>query len=1143
MKFNSIHVPLPKGVMVHRQILLVMKISVIWLLAACLQVSAHVKAQSFSYAKQNASLEDLFKAIRKQAGYEFLYNTMMVKAAREQNLRFDNTPVNEALDQAFRDQPLTYTIIGKTIVVKKKEEAPTPVQEVKIDFLDLTGTVVDSTTGKPLVGVTIKVQGTATGTTTDNAGQFHLSAPEDAVLEVSYLGYDTKAVVVNGRSSLTIRLSAGNLGLSEVVVTALGIKRESRELGYSATSVNIDNMKASKSTNFASGLEGKVAGLNVSTPPSGPGGSVKIRLRGQASFGGDNAPLIVVNGIPIYNELDGGANDNGPSGSTKVDEGDGLQSINPDDIASITVLKGAAAAALYGHRAKNGAIIITTKDGSGSQGIGVEVSTNFEMSQALDYTDFQYIYGQGENGLRPTSVAEARSSGTWSFGEKFDGKSTPQVDGQDHPYVPYKDRVKDFFRMGTNWTQTVALSGGNDKGSFRLSFANTDANSIVPNSDYHKKIINLGMTYHFTPKFSMQLNANYSKEYNKNPPVIGQQDENVSQTLYTMANSIDINWLKNHYEDENGNEIAISRFTDRTNPYWTVNKNFYNVRKDRLFGNVLLRYQFTDWLYLQGRIGQDYFTHPVDFNRATGTAHIAPAPSGYNGSFYQTLTTFRELNMDFLIGINKTFGNFGLDINLGGNQMRQESQEEGNRVTNFYVRDLYTIGNGISKNPVYGYSQRRVNSLYGSAEFSFKQMLYLTVTGRNDWYSTLNPKSNNYLYPSASLSFVFTELMNTTPGWLNYGKLRASYAEVGGDTDPYADRIYYTLDANEFNGVPLGNINTGTSPNPALRPLSVKESDIGLELQMFDSRLRLDLSAYRKNSVDEIVNVDISDASGYTQTKVNNGKLRNTGVGMLVSMEIIRGNNFSWTSAFNANYNESKVISLANGQERLDVGTGEFFGTISHEVGKPLASIRGFDYKRDDQGRILTSGGKPLQGNLTTFGSAIPKWVGGWINNLDIHGFTVTAQVDFKAGFKLLSNSNMNFLRHGLSKQSLVGREDGVVFESVDADGHPNTTAVPAEDFYNAYRSTSIATPFVYDASFIRWRTLSVGYDLSRFVKNSFLKGLRVSANINNVWLISSHVDNLDPETQYSTSDNLTGIELHSLPTTRGYGMSVDVKF
>ena len=686
----------------------------------------------------------------------------------------------------------------------------------------------------------------------------------------------------------------------------------------------------------------------------------------------------------------------------------------------------------------------------------------------------------------------------------------------------------------------MALSGGNDKGSFRLSFANTDANSIVPNSDYHKKIINLGINYQFTDKFSAQLNANYSNEYNHNPPQIGIQDMNANTTIYTLATSIDVDWLK-HYKDADGNEMPLARFTNRNNPYWVAYERFEKVRRDRIFGNASLRYQLFDWRYVQGRIGQDYFTRPYEYNRPTGTRSIGAVATGFNGYYYQDVATFRERNMDIMIGGNKTFGDFGIDVTLGGNQLQQVADNMSTTVNNFYVRGLYTIGNGQVKSPNYSYSKKKVNSLYGSAEFSYNEYLYLTLTARNDWFSTLNPQSNSYLYPSVSTSFIFSQALNL-PSWLNYGKIRAAYAEVGGDTDPYSNNLYYNVNANPFNGVALGGIASLISPNANLRPLKVKEAEAGIELKMFDNRIGLDLSVYRKNTVDEILNVDISNASGYSQTKVNIGKLQNKGIEILLTGTPVRNESVEWETGFNASYNISKVQQLANNQQRFDVGTGEFFGTLSHEVDMPLASLRGFDFRRDDKGNIITSGGLIQQGDLVTFGSAIPKWVGGWLNTIHVKGFKIFTQVDFKAGYKIMSNSTINFVRLVLSKASIGCLEDGVVFDGVNADGSPNTTSVEAEQFYSSYRSTSVATPFIYNGSFIRWRTLSVGYDLSRFFRKGVIKGITVSALVYNVLMIKKYIDNLDPEAQVSSSDNLQGIETHTLPTTRSYGLNLNFR-
>lgn len=1015
-------------------------------------------------------------------------------------------------------------------------------------FPDLQQTVVSGKVtdmkGGTLPGVNVLLKGTVIGTMTDVDGKYSLSVPDlNGTLVFSFIGYTNIEVPIAGRRTVDAQMAEETTALGEVVVTALGIKREAKRVGYATTSVNNDYLTAVRTTNFGNSLQGKVAGLNISAPAGGPGSSSKIRIRGQSSFGGNNSPLIVVNGVPINNStISAGSGGGNPTGGSS-DQGDGLQSINPDDIESMTVLKGAAAAALYGSRAKDGAIIITTKTGTGRPGIGIEINSSFQADEALDYTDFQYEYGQGEYGVRPTNTSEAQSSGVWSFGEKFDGASTPQFDGTSKPYLPNKNRIKDFYRTGTNWTNSVALTGLNEKGNFRLGFSNTDANAIVPNSDYHKKILNFGMNYKFIPQLSLQLNINYSNEWNHNPPQIGIQDMNANTTIYTMANSIAVKWLEDTYMDANGYEQPLARFTNRNNPYWVALKRFENVKRDRLFGNATLRYQLLKWLYVQGRVGMDYYTRPYDYNRPTGTRSISAASSGYNGYYYQNETTNREMNMDFLVGANHKIGSFGIDVTVGGNRMEQEYTNIGASVTNFYVRDLYTIANGQTKSPFYNYSKKEVNSLYGSAELSFKDYLFLNLTARNDWFSTLNPKSNNYLYPSASMSYIFTQSFKSMPSWLDFGKVRASYAEVGGDTDPYSNNLYYSVNSNQFNGAGLGYISQTVSPNPNLRPLKLKETEFGIELRALDSRVNLDLSYYIKNTVDEILNVDISNASGFSQTKVNVGKLQNKGIEFLLTLVPVRNTNFRWETAFNGSYNVSKVQALANNQTRFDVGSGEFFGNVSHEVGLPLASLRGFDYKKDANGKIITAGGLFQQGNLVTYGSAIPKWIGGWLNTISYKHLRIFTQFDFKTGHKIMSNSNLNFYREGLSKASLVGREGGVVYDGVNADGSANTTSVEVERFYSQYRSTNIATPFVYKGDFIRWRSLSVGYDLSRFLTRLYVKEMTVSAVCNNVLLIKKYIENLDPEAQVSSSDNLQGIETHTLPTVRSYGFNINVKF
>jgi TonB-linked SusC/RagA family outer membrane protein len=1005
----------------------------------------------------------------------------------------------------------------------------------------ISGTVTDAATGEALVGVNISVEGTSVGTISDSKGGFSLPAPAlNAVLVISYVGYNTERVVYTGQQKIEIKITANVLALNEVVVTSLGIKREARSLGYAAASVDNQQIAVSRVTNVGNSLVGKVAGMVVTAPTSGPGGSSKIRIRGQSSFGGYNSPLIIVNGVPFSNNSIGAtstsyANPNGGSS----DAGDGLQSLNADDIETMTVLKGTAAAALYGFRAKDGAIIITTKSGKGQKGIGIEFNSNIQSANALDYTDWQYEYGQGENGVRPTSVADAQSSGVWSFGEKFDGAPTPQFDGSTQPYSPHNNRIKDYYVNGMTYTNSIALSAGYDKGNFRLSFANTDANNIVPNSDFHKKIINANFDYNFTNKLSVNLNANYSNEFNHNPPQIGIESLCIPTTISTFANSIDVNWLKN-YKTEQGTEMPLARFTNRDNPYWTAYEHTEDIHRDRLFGNISLRYQFTDWLYAMGRIGQDYYSRPTNYNVPTGTRWLNAAPTGFNGNFYQDVSTFRELNMDFLVGAKHSFGNLGMDLTVGGNRMDQVTDRMGTSVVNFYVRDLYTIENGQTKSPGYSYGEKKVNSLYGTLELSYKTWLFVNLTARNDWFSTLNPKSNNYLYPSASTSFVFSDVFTNRPEWFSFGKIRVAYAEVGGDTDPYTNALYYGLNANTLNGIGMGNIPSSISPNPDLKPLKVKESEVGLELRTFNSRVNLDISVYKKNTVDEILDVAISSASGYNQTKVNIGKLRNNGIEMMLTLIPVEGN-LTWETAFSGAINNSKVVELAGGQTSFRVATGAWVGFIAHELGEPLASVQGFDYKRDDQGRILTSAGKPLLGNLMTYGSGVPTWSAAWTNSFTYKGFHLFIQLDGKGGNVVYSNTAFNALRHGLSKESLPGREGGVTMEGWNADGTPNTTSVPAQAFYSSVRG--IGEPFIYKGDYFKLRTISLGYDLKGIIKTDLIRGITVSVFCNNVALLKKYLANVDPEATFATNDNYQGMEVNTLPTTRSLGINLNVKF
>ncbi len=1029
----------------------------------------------------------------------------------------------------------------------------------------ISGKVTAGKDGSTLPGVSVQVKGINAGTSTNADGSYSVNANAGATLVFSYIGFSTKEVKVGTQTIVDVTLDEDVSSLDEVVVTALGIKKEAKKLGYATTTINAAAITENRSPNFMNTLQGKIAGVNISGLGTGPAGTSKIRIRGQSSISGQNNPLIVVNGVPIDN-TNFGTNPGNASADNSIgvrgggntsDGGDGLSSINPDDIESMTVLKGATAAALYGSRAKDGVIMITTKSRGNGKGIGVTYNMNYTNETPLDFTDYQNEYGQGENGVRPQ--APNPTSGQWSFGEKFaPGMTQILFDGVSVPYVPQEGRIREFFRNGQNLTNTVSLSAGGDKGGMNLSFSNMDSKGIVPNNSFNRKTINLGYSYDLSKKLSFAGNINYSNEYNKNPPNIANQDNSIPTSLYNMANSMPLDLLDQKKYNAAGNEYIYSRFQNRTNPYWVLAEQFQNIRRDRVFGNISAKYNILPWLFVQGRVGQDYWSRDQDFNNfPTGHASIAAAPAGFvNGTYTQESRRFRETNVDVLLSGNRTFGDFGLDFNVGGNQMYRRSDLNSVLVQDFVVRGLYTVMNGRVKDPIYGLSERAVNSVYGSSEFSYKNFLYLNVTARNDWFSTLSKANRSILYPSLSGSFVFSQAFENMPNWLNFGKLRVAYAEVGSDTDvgPYANNLFYGINANLFpnpagQAQPVGGSQGTTVPNANLRPMRTTESEIGLELKTLNNRVSLDMAVYRKITDDQIVSAQISDASGFVTTLINSGSSRNNGVEALLTLVPVKTKDFQWEVNLNGSYNITKVLSLATDKEgeRITVGTHVFNGELRQIVGQEMGQIYGFGFRRDAKGQmVLGANGIPLRtSDLISFGSALPKWVGGINNSFTYKGLSISALIDFKLGNTMLSGTNFNAVRHGLHKMTIEGRStNGITAVGVNANGETNAVKANVQDYWSVVRSQALIEPVIYNGGYWKLRQITAGYDISKFIpKNTPIQGAKISFVANNVLMLKKWVDNIDPESFGYSSDNLVGMESTGLPTTRSLGFNLNVKF
>jgi TonB-linked SusC/RagA family outer membrane protein len=1025
----------------------------------------------------------------------------------------------------------------------------------------VTGTVLDDEK-KPVAGATVAIKGTSRSAITSNAGRFSIPGAANDVLVVSHIGFMTIETPVDGKADVIINLiRGGRKDLDVIIVTALGIKKEERKLGYAATSVKTDELITNRTTNIGESLEGRVAGLNITPPAAGAGSSTQIRLRGQVGFSGStNSPLIVVNGLP----MDQGAR-GADGGGNQRDQGDNLQVVNPDDIESMTVLKGSTASALYGSRAAAGAIIITTKSGAKNSGIGVEYTSSYTAQTALNYMDqFQTVYGQGTGGKRPTSQAEAAGNGQFGWGAKLDGAPTPIFDGTLQPYSAYQNRLFDYLQTGMNFTNTIALSGGGPKGSFRASFSNSDAKGIEPRDEYKRKIFNIGINQSITEKLKLAVNINWANEIQINPPQVGTQGAGSVNFFTRLALSSPTSALKNSaVNPTNGTETQTSGFQGTVlNPYYAnqAGQNWVNNR-DRILGTATLRYDFTSWLFLQGRYNYNYSVNNNEFHIPYGIGTSVPtnADGTYKGSYSIAQGKSTEINADFLVGANKEFGKFSFDVSAGGNTFTSEGNTLTGTSGNFVVKDLYSIANGNVKTQTYTYGKSRVNSLYGLAEVGFKRLLYINVTGREDWFSVYNPRNNHVFYPSVSGSFIFSQLLPDL-GWLNFGKLRVAGSKTGSanGVNNYEGLLSYTISPNTFNGQVTATINGANAPNASLTPFKADEKEIGLDLRMFNSRLHVDVSAFRKVTTDQVLSVTLSNTSGYTNSKANLASLRNSGLETLLEFTAIRTTRFSWTTSWNNSYLSTKVLTISPGVNDFLLlyfnGTGnEFLGQIHYTVGLPMNQLYTRTYLRDAKNNILVSPAGRLLAtpDYKPVGSAIPKFTGGWTNYFTYKNLGLGIFIDYKFGGKVMSATALNMLRQGLSKASLVGRRDGengIVFPGINqGTGQSNTVAVTdLQGFYADYRNLQIGDPFVFKSDFVKLRSISLTYNFTDLMKKAgylkFFKGLSLSGSVRNVAILHKDLPGLDPEAIQSSGDTRTGYENSSLPTTRSYNLSLNVK-
>lgn len=1015
----------------------------------------------------------------------------------------------------------------------------------------LKGVVTSKSDGLSLPGVTILEKGSSTGTTTDADGKYSITVGPNSVLLFSFIGFAEQEFTVGNLSELNVSLSEDTNELSEVVVTSFGMQRDKKSLGYSVTQLSGDKFQESRAINVGNALTGKVAGVNVTPPSTGAAGSTRVVIRGGSSLTGADQPLYVVNGVPIESGNLGNA---GMWGGN--DSGDGLSSINADDIESISVLKGNTAAALYGARAANGVILITTKKGTARKGVGVAVNSNYTFDQVVDRTDFQRIYGPGQDGRKPGTQDEALNTSTNAWGSKYDGASSIQFDGQNRPYSFLGENFNDFYRQGSTWNNSVALFGGNESTNYRFSFSNLTNDDVLPNAGFNRNVASINVNSQ-QGKFTLAVSGQYSKQDATNRPRLSDSPGNANFSMVVKPGNIPLDVIRGNADkpgsNPDGSELRYQSNVFQTNPYWAAYQWGRTDVTDRFFGNMSLKYDITDWLYLQGRYGTDFQVRSEDSYEGYGTAFKL------RGSYNTSARTVRENNADLMLGFMKKFGDFDVDGFVGGNQLRRFNESKSGGGNDLVVPYFHSVTNVAAPTFGYGLSEFGINSLYAAANFGYKNMIFLNLTGRQDQFSTLAPENSKVFYPSVGMSAVISDMVKM-PDFVTFMKLRGGWAQVGGGgPNPYALNLTYGLvGAGHIGGASLGQINNGSIPNSNLGPYLSTEWEIGTDMRFMENRVGLDLAYYNRRTSNDILNTGISATSGFGSTTVNIGELENKGIEVLLNVTPIQGA-FRWDVSFNYARNISQVLSLGNNAAGDPI---QFINLdesrvrreiIRHIVGEPLGMIAGFKHLQVNGKPVYDANGWPVTTTgYETIAEGRHPVSGGISNNFSYKGFNLMFLVDFRSGGSMMSGTNYFAYQNGLHQNTLVGRDGNLTVTGVTREGTPGTWTIPADtsdptkylidNYWQRY--AQVSENVVYDASFGKLREFSFGYTFSKkFLDKTPFQSLSLSVVGRNLAILWSNVPNLDPEASYSTSGNSQGLEFFSVPANRSIGFNLSANF
>ncbi len=1025
----------------------------------------------------------------------------------------------------------------------------------------VSGSVLD-TENNPIIGASVMVKGTKEGTISNTEGNFSIKATPGSVLVVSYIGFATQEVKVTGRGKpIIITMREDTKHLNEVVVTALGIKRERKALGYSLSEIDGKELQKAKETNVINSLAGKVAGLSISQTATGPAGSTRVILRGSTELTGNNQPLYVIDGVPMDN-----TNFDSSDQWGGFDLGDGISSINPDDIENISVLKGPAASALYGSRASHGVILITTKKASTKKDFSIELNSTATIeTQLTKWSDVQYEFGQGSDGR--ITLSDDRYSSNRNWGPRVDpGLYLTYFDGVARPLLVVKDNIDGFFRTGVNTTNSLIIDKMVRKTGLRVTYTDMRDKDLIPKTHMSRNTLNLRANTNITKYVDLDFKVTYTHENVHNRPAVADHRANIAKNLMTLSTTFDQAWLRDNYQDANG-EYYNWNNGDRynINPYWVLNKMSNDSKKDTYRGSAVIRYRPFKQMSLRATLGTDMnflvfedFAYPTSPGREMGTLTI----KDYRNRTYTA---------EFLASYRDRFKKLNYGATVGGNIYKVDNKTRNIMAQNMVMRDAKALESFSERKIEEELYCKQINSVYGSLNLGYDNFAYMDMTLRGDYSSTLPIQNNLYWYPSVSGSFLFSEFFHINKKILPYGKVRASWAKVGHDTWPYLLQLMYEMAPNNFGKYPMVSIANEVIPNKKLKPTMTNSVELGFELKFLNNRIGLDVTYYNQHSRDQILRMNTAHGSGYRFKMVNAGDIENRGIEIVLNTRPIDLQDFSWDLNMNFAKNKNKVRKLAHGVDEFELSSARWLGVkIVAKVGENYGCIMGQDFLRNANGDVIIDGktGLPkITDDLKVLGNATWDWTGGLTTNFRYKNLTLGAIFDVKVGADLYSMSARSAYYTGKNKETLEGRDGwyaseeqrlqaGVdpkdwkptggyiakgVIEQPDGTYKPNDIYVNPQDYWN-HVAMNTARPFIYDNSYVKLRELTLSYAFPKRLLGKVIQSLSVSFVARNLFNIYKNIPNIDPDSNYNNGPSL-GLEYGSLPSRRSIGMNVNLKF